>query len=68
MEFDAFPKNRTIMTKMKGNRDIKIHNLLDTVDVVEVDFLGIILSIERREFRGILRPSQFCTFQILIVN
>ena len=38
MEFDAFPKNRTIMTKMKKNRDIKIHNLSDMVDVVEVNF------------------------------
>ena len=38
MEFDAFPKNRTIMTNMKENRDIKIHNLSDMADVVEVRF------------------------------
>ena len=37
MEFDAFPRNRTIMTKMKENRDIKIHNLSDMADVVEVN-------------------------------
>ena len=38
MEFDAFLKNRTIMTKVKENRDIKIHNLSDMADVVEVNF------------------------------
>ena len=53
MEFDAFPKNRTIMTKMKKNRDIKIHNLSDMVDVVEVNFLRRILNIEIWEFRDI---------------
>ena len=59
MEFDAFPKNRTIMTNMKENRDIKIHNLSDMEDVVEVNFCRRILNIEIWEFRDIKRLLDF---------
>ena len=63
MEFDAFPKNRTIMTKMKKNRDIKIHNLSDMVDVVEVNFWRRILNIEIWEFRDIKGFVDFVDFK-----
>ena len=65
MEFDAFPKNRTIMTKMKENGDMKIHNLSDMADVVEVDVWRLILHIEISEFRD---NQGLVDFVHLIVN